>query len=284
MSLLINMIGAGHLGQTIAHLLSNNDLIKIGAICNTSESSSSQAIAFIGDGVYCPSIAQLPPADITFITTPDDVISRVCDELSTSAQLKPQSIVLHCSGSLSSDILISVKKQGCYVASVHPMRSFAKPELSAAQYPGTYCAMEGDNEALLILQELFQSIGSTTYIINKTKKSLYHAAGVFASNYLVTLSQQALLCFNEAGLEKETAMRVITSLMQSSVSNLSQTLCPNTSLTGPIQRGDTSTLTGHLLSLDNPMKELYSIMGKATIALTKHEKHTKDLLEKVLDT
>ena len=283
MPLLINMIGAGHLGQTIAHLLSKNPLVQIGAICNTSEASSSQAITFIGGGVYCPSIAQLPPADITFITTPDDLISSICEALSNNKQIKPQSTVLHCSGSLSSDVLLSVKEHHCYVASVHPMRSFANPELSVKQYQGTYCAMEGDNDALCLLQDVFHSIGSITYLIDKTKKSLYHAAGVFASNYLVTLSQQALLCFKEAGVDNEIAMRIITTLMQSTVSNLTETLSPDTSLTGPIQRGDRSTVIKHLVSLKSPMKELYSLMGEATIPLTTHDNATKELLKEALD-
>ena len=276
------MIGAGHLGQTIAHLLCNNPLFRIGAVCNTSEASTSQAIAFIGGGVYCPSIAKLPPADITFITTPDDLISSICETLSHNNQIKPKSIVLHCSGSLSSDALLSVKKHNCYVASVHPMRSFANPELSVTQYQGTYCAMEGDDEALDVLQDVFHSIGSLTYLIDQRKKSLYHAAGVFASNYIVTLSQQALLCFEEAGVEKEIAMPIITTLMQSTVSNLAATLSPDTSLTGPIQRGDRSTIIKHLVALESPMKELYSLMGEATIDLTTHDMTTKALLKRAL--
>jgi predicted short-subunit dehydrogenase-like oxidoreductase (DUF2520 family) len=283
MSLLINMIGAGHLGQTIAHLLCKNPLVRIGAICNTSEASTSQAITFIGGGVYCPSIDELPLADITFITTPDDLIAEVCDRLSNNKQIKPKSTVLHCSGGLSSDVLLSLKEHHCYVASVHPMRSFANPTLSVNQYQGTYCAMEGDDDALCLLQDLFHSIGSITYLIDKTKKSLYHAAGVFASNYLVTLSQQALLCFKEAGVEEEMSMRIITTLMQSTVSNLASTLSPDTSLTGPIKRGDRSTVIKHVLSLESPMKELYSLIGDATIPLTTHDKATKELLKKALD-
>lgn len=283
MTLLVNIIGAGHLGKTIGHLLSKHHLVRIGGICNTSKVSAESAIKFIGEGTYYQSIAELPSADITFITTPDDLIKQACDELSKSSFLKRGSIVLHCSGSLTSDILDSASNEGCFVASVHPMRSFAKPELSVEQYHGTYCAMEGHEKSIPILRSLFENIGSITYQIDKTKKSLYHAAGVFSSNYLVTLAQQALTCMQEAGVETEIAMHIITNLMKGSVSNLENTLSPKKSLTGPIQRGDILTIKKHMDALDDDdKKNLYSSLGKATLALTTHGDEKKELIEHAL--
>ncbi|CEG59209.1 Rossmann-like and DUF2520 domain-containing protein [Legionella fallonii] len=283
MTLLVNIIGAGHLGKTIGHLLVKNKLVKIGSICNRSETSSINAIKFIGQGKYCPTINELPHADITFITTPDDLISVTCEELSKNKFIKKGSVVLHCSGSITSDALISVKERGCYVASVHPMRSFAKPELSVEQYAGTYCAIEGDKEAFPYVHSLFNSIGSITYEIDKIKKSSYHAAGVFASNYLVTLAQQALSCMKEAGVENEMAMHVITNIMRGTVSNLEKTLSPEQSLTGPIKRGDISTIMKHIESLtDVEQKHLYSTLGKATLHLTDHNTVKKDKITNAL--
>ncbi|MFI4963377.1 MAG: Rossmann-like and DUF2520 domain-containing protein, partial [Legionellales bacterium] len=245
MPLLVNIIGAGNLGKTIGHLLVKNQLVSIAGLCNTSKKSVDASIKFIGDGRYFPSINLLPAADITCITTPDYLIEEACIALSKNPLLKQGSIVFHCSGSLTSDILKPVLDKGCYVASVHPMRSFAQPELSVEHYQGTYCAIEGETQAKTILSRLFEAIGSTTYEINKEKKSVYHAAGVFASNYLVTLAQQSLECLKEAGVEQETAMHLIINLMQGSVSNLEKTASPAASLTGPIQRGDVSTVKKH---------------------------------------
>lgn len=272
MSLSVNIIGAGHLGKTIGFLLARQHAaVKINAIYNTSEMSAKEAIEFIGSGVYCPSIQELPPADLNIIATPDDFIQEVCEALSKNNHLKPGSIVMHCSGSLSSEVLSSVSEKGCFVASVHPMRSFAKPELSVEQYQGTYCAIEGDERAVHLLKALFEKIGSITYEIDRTKKASYHAAGVFASNYLVTLAQQAQTCLNEAGVEREMAMQIITNLMKGSLANLERTLSPTQSLTGPIQRGDTSTIKKHMDALLNPeQKKLYSSLGKATLQLTRH--------------
>ena len=174
----------------------------------------------------------------------------------------------------------AVKVKEALVVSFHPMKSFSDPALSVENYAGTYCAMEGDAEALRILEPIFNSMGSITYQIDKEKKSLYHAAGVFASNYLVTLSQQAVNCLTEAGVEEQMALNVIISLMKGTVSNLEKSMSPREALTGPIKRGDVSTIKKHLSAFsDSKQRALYSTLGKATIPLTSHDLETRTQLE-----
>lgn len=279
----INFIGAGNLGKTIGRLLVINKIGTIVGICNQSEESTRKAIDFIGAGHYYSDVSALPNADLTLITTPDDVIGRVCKEYSNNPFIKEGNIVIHCSGSLGSDILFSVKKKGVLTASIHPMRSFANPEYSAMHYRGTFCALEGDAEALNIIQPIFDAIGSTTYLIDASNKSSYHAAGVFASNYLVTLSLQALHCMTFSGVEEPLAMQIITNIMSGTISNLQTTLSPHQSLTGPIQRGDITSIQSHMAHLPNQkLRRLYSILGEATLELTDHDEDKKKVIREVL--
>jgi len=283
MTIVVNIIGAGQVGKTLGHLLVKHQLAQVGAICNTSPASTFAAINFIGEGQLSPTIEQLTEADMIFITTPDALIATAADAFSKNKAIKKGTIVLHCSGARSSDELHVLKSKGCLVASVHPMRSFAEPILSVANYSGTYCAMEGDVEALAHIEPLFNGIGSITYTIDKHKKALYHMAGVFASNYLVTLSEQAQSCLRAAGVHHEMAMRVVTNLMQGTVANLEKTLSPRDALTGPIQRGDTSSIIQHMASLtDNEQKKLYSLLGKLTLPLTSHDEVKKISIEAAL--
>ena len=101
----INIIGAGNLGKTIGRLFVKNNIGTIGGICNRSKESALKAINFIGDGDYYPDISTLPNADITFIATPDELIAKACREYSTNKNIRPGNVVLHCSGSQTSDIL-----------------------------------------------------------------------------------------------------------------------------------------------------------------------------------
>lgn len=283
MTVLVNIIGAGNLGRTIGSLIVGNKIGRIGGVFNKSKESSINAINFMGDGTYYSDICDLPSADITFLATSDDVIPSMCQQLCKNKNILPGSTIIHFSGSLTSDTLSPAKQIGCNVASIHPMRSFARPEVSIKEFPGTYCAMEGDSEAVELIRGLFNSMGAITYLIEKEKKSLYHAAGVFASNYLVTLSNQALNCLIESGVEKDIAMRVIANIMKGTVLNLETTLSPEKSLTGPIQRGDISTIKKHLNSFSNSsQKSLYSSLGEATIDLTTHDTNKKSELAHLL--
>lgn len=283
MNITVNIIGTGNLGKTIGRLIVTNRLAKIQGVFNRTPRHSTQGLQFIGEGTLYTDIISLPKSDIVLIATPDDAVSEVCLNLLQNKNIKPGCIIIHCSGSLKSDVLLPLKQIGCYIASIHPMHSFANPEISIEQYAGTFCAVEGDKEATDVVAELFNSIGSETYFINKDKKLLYHAAGVFASNYLVTLSQQSLLCLQGAGVEQEMAMKIIINIMKGTVSNLEKTMSPKSSLTGPIQRGDNVTVENHLNALDSPkQKELYAILGQATLSLTNLNQEKLEELNKSL--
>ena len=283
MGLTVNIIGSGNLGKTIGRLFVKNKLATINGIYNRNIKNSMDAIQFIGEGSAYKNIVDLPHADITFIATPDDAIAEACLTLSQNTNLKKWSIIAHCSGVQTSDILSPLKENGRYTASIHPMHSFANPEVSIESFVNTYCAVEGDAEATKTLTRLFDSMGAITYPISKDKKSIYHASGIFASNYLVTLFHQAVTCLKTAGVEGKTSMEAILHLMKGTLSNLEKTMSAEKSLTGPIQRGDTKTLIDHLNALDKPIqKQLYALLGKSTLELTQHDAVRIDELHRAL--
>lgn len=267
----INIIGAGRVGKTIGRLIVQNKLGKINAVCNCTLESAQQAVHFIGDGIAYHKIKQIPPADLTIITTPDDKICEIGIALCRTASINPGSIFIHCSGVHTSEIISALKLKNALIASIHPMKSFVNLEIAAETYPGTFCAIEGDIDALKIITPFFESFGSVIYSIAKEKKSLYHAAGVFASNYLVTLAQQAVNCLHEAGVNETISLNIVLSLMKGTLNNIETSMSLNDALTGPIKRGDISTIKSHLAAFsNNTIKSLYASLGTATIDLTSH--------------
>lgn len=279
MTLTINIVGAGKVGKTIGRLMVQHNVATIGGIYTRTQQSAKQALAFIGAGTYYPTLDNMPYADVTFITTPDDHIAATLAALNHN-NIKSGNIFVHCSGVLTAEILTAVKAHGGLVASMHPMRSFALPATAVANFSGTYCAMEGDAPALKIIAPLFTALGAIVYQIAQEKKTLYHAAGVFASNYLVTLADQATQCLYETGVDKDMAFKIIISLMQGTLVNLEKTLSTQEALTGPLQRGDRLTIKNHLAVLtDNNTKLLYAALGKATLDLTAHDSAIKKELE-----
>ena len=273
----INFIGAGRVGKTIAKQLVGSSVGIVQGVCNSSLESGKEAIAFIGQGEAFANIQELPPADITFITTYDDLIQNCCQNLTKSDNLKTGSIILHCSGSLSSDLLISVKEKSCYIASAHPMRSFAAPAINSSYT--NYCILEGDDKALSVLSHLFKIMNYSIHLINKKNKVVYHAAGVFASNYLVTLCDSALSCLKNAGIAREDGFKMILNLMKNTLENLEFVQSTETALTGPISRGDLDVIKHHLQALSKiNLMELYKMLGLSTLTLTNLPDNKKEAL------
>ena len=278
--LTLSCIGAGRLGQTLCHLLSQRSDISIGQIINSNQVSSQRAVDFIGCG-SAATIDDLKQADIWLIATPDNQIESTAKQLHTSAILKPETLIFHCSGLLLSSVLQN-KQQDLNVASVHPIHSFASPKQSIETFAGSHCAIEGSANAVTQLDALFSSLGALTFTLDSQQKSLYHAASVMACNYLVSLLEVSHQMLKEAGIDEA----VIDEAVIDSTENSSplETLIRQTldnyfslgatqALTGPIARGDTDTIETHIKALQQApdadlWKQLYSALGKATLPIS----------------
>jgi predicted short-subunit dehydrogenase-like oxidoreductase (DUF2520 family) len=78
------------------------------------------------------------------------------------------------------------------------------------------------------------------------RRPLYHAAAVFASNYLVAVAGAAAQLFAAAGVpDPESAMRP---LQRATLDNVGR-LGPRDALTGPAVRGDAGTIDRNLRAI-----------------------------------
>lgn len=279
----MNVIGAGAVGATIAKLMVDHDLVTLGGIVNRSIESAQQALTTIGAGTAVESVANLPPADVYLVGTSDDSIEAISDELASTHDLQG-SVVFHCSGSLPSTLLSAVESKGARVASVHPVKSFADVESSVHSFSGTYCCVEGDSEALDVLGPLFTALGANIMPIDPAKKVLYHTGFAFSMNYFVALVDIALRCYEKAGIERESALKMIQPLLAGAATNVVE-LGPPAALTGPIARGDVGVVQHHMAALgewNKGLQELYAALGREALSLSKQAgKANPDDLERI---
>jgi predicted short-subunit dehydrogenase-like oxidoreductase (DUF2520 family) len=270
MTLLLNIIGAGKLGKTLGYLLQKHPQIEIQGVVNRTLDSGKNACKFMGAGKAYSSVQDLPHADITLLSVPDNHIKNIVNMLYDFNGIKPDSVIFHCSGALSSSLF---SKLPVHPLSVHPIKSFASPDIGIQAFSGSICTYEGDQHAIEILVPIFLEIGARCIPISSANKSLYHASCVMACNYLITLADVAQHCFIESGLNKENAFEAVTQLMSDALINLISTQETQCALTGPLQRGDHETIMQHIQSIQDPeILELYQILGQATLKLTPHEK------------
>lgn len=263
----LNVIGAGRVGRVLARLLGASGAMTVQDVLTRSSASARDAVAFIGAGQAQDDLAAMRPAQVWMLAVGDDQIAPVCAQLAAAHDLSG-TVLFHCSGALSSAALAGA---GSMAASIHPIRSFADPGLVASHFAGTFCGIEGDAGALAVLRPAFESIGAQCVPIDAAAKTVYHAAAVFASNYLVTVLDGALRAWQAAGIPEPVARQLAGPLAAETLANVLR-LGPEAALTGPIARGDIDTVQRQQAALDGwdgPTGQLYRVLAESTTALAR---------------
>lgn len=274
----LNIVGCGKLGRAMAALWMRTGVLRIGAVCNNTRASSEQAVSILGAGTACESIAEMPPAQVWMIATPDSEIASSAERVSRSASVRPGDVVFHCSGALASDAIAPLRAQGASIGSLHPVRSFADPELAIESFAGTYCALEGDSQAVELLRRLCFAVGARVFTIEAHAKMLCHVGHVFASNYLVTVLDVAQRLYRTAGLPDDVVNGLIEPLARSAVENAC-VLGSERALTGPVVRGEYSVVEKHVRALEATSPEhavLYRQLGKAALEIARQRGQVSD--------
>jgi predicted short-subunit dehydrogenase-like oxidoreductase (DUF2520 family) len=119
---------------------------------------------------------------------------------------------------------------------------------------------------------LARSLGSKTFVIDKSDKLLYHAAGVFASNYIVTLLSIARAVAKKAHIPERISLAIFENITSKTVANVFS-YGPRKALTGPIARRDFATVREHIKALKRSgLKKLvptYTLLAKETNLLAR---------------
>ncbi|MFT5533491.1 MAG: putative short-subunit dehydrogenase-like oxidoreductase (DUF2520 family) [Burkholderiaceae bacterium] len=265
----LTILGAGRLGKTLGRVFHAGGAAIITNIFNRSQSSAEDAASFIGAGSAVDSFEQCAPVTVFMLAVPDAQIAVYSEKLAASGLVGPGTVAFHCSGALSSDALKAVRATGAAVASIHPIRSFADPESVAGSFDGTFCGVEGDAAAMDLLNPLLIQIGARLIPIRAESKTLYHAAAVFASNYLVSILSVAQKAYVAAGIPADVALELLAPLARETTENVIR-LGPAAALTGPIARGDVATVARQLQAVqqwDDAYGNLYEHLAAATTRL-----------------
>ncbi|NQU25601.1 MAG: DUF2520 domain-containing protein [Candidatus Nealsonbacteria bacterium] len=266
----LDIIGCGKLGSTLAKLWTDLELVQVRSILNRSTQSGRRAAEFVGAGRPIDDYAQLEPADVMMIASPDEAVEQCCLELCRTEVLADGVTLFHCSGSLPSTLLKPARQRGAVIASLHPVKSFADPAAAVATFSGTFCAVEGEPAACDVIRELLKPCGAIPFQVESQFKTIYHAATVIVCNYLVALMEVGLKCFEKAGIPRATAEKIIEPIVRGTVDNVFR-LGPVEALTGPIARGEVSVVEAEVADLsawNDLIGRIYSELGHVAVDLS----------------
>ena len=261
----IGFIGAGTTGTALAVRLAQHGYHVI-AVSSRSLTSAEKLAGRVSDcKAYNGAQEVADIAQLVFITTPDDTISKIAAEVQWH---RGQSVV-HCSGAHSIDILEPAKQLGANTGCFHPLQTFASIDQAIENIPGSTFAIEAEEPLSPTLKEMATVLEGDWVILKAGDKVLYHAAAVFACNYLVTLVKLATDLWQTFDVSPSQATKALMPLLKGTLSNIENVGLPNC-LTGPIARGDLGTISRHIESLEKqatPLLSIYKELGRQTVPI-----------------
>ncbi len=267
----VTIIGAGAVGRSIAL-----DLYNKGVRIDGVYSQSGSTAKVIGKRVKARYSGVLNTTSVVssliIIAVPDTEIKNIAAVIGRQSTSLNNCVIVHTSGALSSAELQLLRKRGGATGSFHPMQTF--PRATQSRLRGVWIAVEGDTRAVAHCRRLAKLLGAHTFPISKEAKVLYHMAGVFASNYFVTLLSVVEKLAADSGISRRLIWKIYQPIIGQTLRNVVGS-SPASALTGPIARGDTETVIRHLRALSTKklahLTALYSSLGIETIRLAKEK-------------
>jgi predicted short-subunit dehydrogenase-like oxidoreductase (DUF2520 family) len=205
----------------------------------------------------------LPRRGVLFLAVPDVAVSEMAKRI---ARMRPPSelAVVHLSGALGLDALSALVANPR--GSFHPLQSFPAPRGPEA-FRGITVAVDASTAAFMRrLRALARAIGATPRHVRDGDRVLYHAAAVYASNYVDVVLAEAVRLLGEIGWSQADATKALMPLVEGAVENVRKR-GPVLALTGPIRRGDAQTVARHLEAVDNA--DLYRMLGLVALEIAR---------------
>jgi predicted short-subunit dehydrogenase-like oxidoreductase (DUF2520 family) len=244
MSETLCIVGAGRVGRALGRQLHGLGW-RIGAVAGRSLTSARAAVRAIGAGHPTDLLTrQVLDSKVTLIATPDKAIESVAQKL---AQIGGEEwrgkVVLHTSGANDFSILKPLSDLGASAGSIHPMQTFSDqrpPELA-----GRIFGIDGSPHALKVARKMVRQIGGVAVRLSGASKAAYHAAGSFACAHVLTLMETAVRLLMAQGFTRRQAVRALLPMTRQMLDNF-DSVGPRRAWTGPMARGDFSTVQRHV--------------------------------------
>jgi predicted short-subunit dehydrogenase-like oxidoreductase (DUF2520 family) len=189
-------------------------------------------------------------AELTLLCVPDTAIRDVAQGLS----LGHGRWVAHVSGATPLAALGPHEQR----FSLHPLQTFTALR-GGEQFDGAWAAVVGESDAARERGVwLAETLGLRPFALADVARPAYHAGAAIASNYLVTLHRAASRLFEAAGAPPEALVPLMT-----------RTIENDFELTGPISRGDWTTVDAHVRAIHDEAPDLeamYRVLAEATRA------------------
>ena len=223
-------------------------------------------------------------SEVVLLCVHDGQIEETGKMLAEKFYLWRGKIVAHLSGVQPASVLAPLQKRGALVASVHPVYSFALDPRENHHLNQIWFNLEGDEAALELFENIFEHSTNPTIRVNADEKKAIHLACVFYANFYIALAKASEDILQHTPIHGQAVYRMLNPLLHSSIEQVTRQ-GPAAALTGPIKRGDLSTVETHLQQLQEQfpqLERLYRELSRALLSFTELPGGLRKRLEKII--
>ena len=274
----IVIVGPGRLGTTLTLALARAGYKVVEVVSPAHSVRRAKALAKrVGARASLAPVGHLQSA-VLWLCVPDAQILPVARELAARKSWQG-TVALHSSGTLASDELRALRKNGASVASAHPLMTFVRG--STPSLEGVPWALEGDAVAVRVARRIIADLGGKSSTLRKAAKPSYHAWGAFLSPLLVAHLVTAEQVAQAAGFSAAAARKKMLPIVRQTIANYAA-LGPAGAFSGPLVRGDAEVVGMHLKALKRLRGANQVYLALARAALQQLPVRHRRQLEKIL--
>lgn len=204
----------------------------------------------------------LRAAKLCVLAVPDAAVHLAMELV--EEDLSPGTALVHCSGALSLSVFTGGKTKHAY-GSFHPLAAVSDARDSLAGH--TVAIASTTKELHALLTKMAGALEMTPLEVPETGRAAYHAGAVLSAGLLVSLLDGAVSALQEAGLNRDDALKALLPLSKSALRGV-EARGLEKGLTGPVVRGDVSVVQAHLEALPPELGSLYRLLSRRSLRLT----------------
>lgn len=238
-------IGTGRMGRAIVHAARRAGMDVVGS---WSRSSTTPLEAVLAD------------VDVVFVAVPDDAVGAVTALLGRHGSAGQ--LVLVTSGAARIEALAAAAP-ALRVARLHPMQAVGA-DAREDVLDGAVAAITAlDGSTAEAAHEVARRLAMRGFDLADGAAATWHAAGTVAAGGVVATLAAARDLAVAAGLDAELALVAVGALAASAVDQARET-SPERAITGPVARGDRTTVQSHraaIIEVAPSLLDLYDVLA-----------------------
>ncbi|MFT3708997.1 MAG: DUF2520 domain-containing protein [Archangium sp.] len=254
----ISIVGFGRIGGAIASGLTRAGW-QVTVLPRSAESVRRAAAA----RMVLADHDDLRAAQLCVLAVPDAAVAPALELV--EEDLGPHTAVIHCSGALPLSVFASAHNPKRAFGSFHPLAAISDPKDSLEGHTVALASTTRELHSLLML--MAKALAMNTIEVPETGRAPYHAGAVLSAGLLVSLLDGAVAALEEAGLEREDALKALLPLSKSALRGV-EARGLERGLTGPVVRGDVAVVQAHLEALPAELGSLYRLLSRRALRLT----------------